>query len=115
MACDNCGYAKTVMTLEREIDGKEVHLSLCEKCMSDGSPRNISWIKGILARKERGEFKKRSDVCPQCGMTEEDLRSEKHPGCSNCYQFFESAIKRLVNEAQMGAGEYVGRRPKKER
>ncbi len=111
MPCDSCGYSKTVANIEREIDGKNVCVELCERCLLEGSPRNDNWLRDILARKERGDTKARSDVCPNCEMTEDEIGSENRPGCGTCYEFFKSVIEKLVGESQQGEKKHKGKKP----
>jgi protein-arginine kinase activator protein McsA len=113
MPCDNCGSNLTIAVIEREINGKKVRVRLCEHCLSTGSPRDEAWIKGIIARQERGEKSPRQDICPQCGASAEEISSEQKPGCPKCYDFFPKEIKKLVASAQQEEKEHIGKKPKR--
>ncbi|MGA2142196.1 MAG: hypothetical protein ABSG94_07200 [Brevinematales bacterium] len=68
---------------------------------------NIQFISDVLNKDDKNGLK-----CPNCGMTDSDLKSDVFFGCPVCYQTFREFIRDFIIEVERGPV-HRGRMPKK--
>jgi protein arginine kinase activator len=117
--CDKCKKQATVYLTEIT-DGKKIEKHLCEDCAaSEGITlqQNIS-ISQLLEEfvlhtgpEEETALKQKERACDVCGMTFSDFRQQKLLGCPHDYDAFESSLLPIMERAQAGATQHVGKVP----
>ena len=111
--CDHC--AKPAVVHQTVIaDGKVANLHLCEEhaaehgIAADGHAP-ITQLLGQLA--SAGAARARGPACPHCGHTFNDFKSTGLLGCPGCYECFATTVAPVIERAQGGGSEHVGRAP----
>jgi protein arginine kinase activator len=111
--CDHC--AKPAVVHQTVIaDGKVANLHLCQEhaaehgIVSDGHAP-ITQLLGQLA--SAGAARARGPACPHCGHTFNDFKSTGLLGCPGCYESFATTVAPVIERAQGGGSEHVGRAP----
>lgn len=113
MKCDKCNKPATIYLTEI-VDGKKIQKHLCEDCAtSEGitTKPNVpisqlleDFILQTSAGQEMAELS-----CSVCGMTFKEFRQQGLLGCPNDYDTFEKALVPLLQRAQEGASQHVGK------
>lgn len=119
MKCDRCDNEATVHEVTIKA-GKKVEKHLCEECAQEDG---IAVQGGVIPEVLLGHFtvatapskSARSDSprCGQCGMTYAEFRQQGLLGCPDCYHAFEEQLVPLLERAQEGAAEHIGKTPKR--
>lgn len=52
-------------------------------------------------------------ACPTCGMTFEEFKQHERLGCPACYESMESRLLPIIERAQEGASQHVGKSPRR--
>lgn len=120
MKCDRCENEATVheVTIHK---GKKLEKHLCESCaLEDGIAVQGSNIPLGLLGTLAGASSTPADAaaakttsCGQCGMTYAEFRQHGLLGCPDCYHAFEAQLVPLLERAQEGAAEHIGKTPKR--
>lgn len=121
MKCDNCDNEATVheVTIHK---GHKVEKHLCEQCardvgidsQSEAIPAALlsQFVVGAEAKSSSGG-PSRGKACGQCGMTYAKFRQHGLLGCAECYQAFEEQLIPLLDRAQEGGAEHLGKTPRR--
>lgn len=119
MKCDRCDNEATVheVTISK---GKKLEKHLCESCaLEDGiAVQGSSVPLGLLgslagASSSSETAASKATRCGQCGLTYAEFRQHGLLGCPDCYHAFEAQLVPLLERAQEGAAEHVGKTPKR--
>lgn len=126
IVCDRCGERRATVVLTVATSRGTESYRLCEECADEVREE---WVErglegaGIfkeeiadhgvdwdlpLSRKQAREL-----ICPNCGLTYEELMREGRFGCSECYSFLEPAVGLLLERIH-GVRHHVGKRPRKQ-
>lgn len=117
--CDRCDRPATVHLTEI-IDGQKLEKHLCEDCaaaegitVKTDVPISQLLEDFILQSSPEGQEDSESLKCEVCGLTFSDFRHQAVLGCPNDYDAFSSAIVPLLERAQEGASEHIGKVPQR--
>lgn len=113
--CDNCDNPATIHLTEI-LGGKKIEKHLCENCAANEGitiksnvPISQLLEDFILQTSSAEEL---SDLtCEVCGLSFSDFRHQGILGCPNDYEAFEAALLPLLERAQEGGTQHVGRVP----
>lgn len=115
--CDKCGKPATVHLTEIA-DGQKVEKHLCEDCAVDegitvkaSMPISQLLEDFILQSGSQGETPELA--CDVCGLTFSEFRQRGVLGCPNDYDAFEPALRPMLERAQEGASQHVGKVPQR--
>ena len=114
MKCDRCDKPATVHGTEIS-GGQKIEKHLCEDCAAE---------EGIAIKAEvpisqlledfilhTGEPGGETMACDVCGLTFKEFREQALLGCPNDYEAFEKGLLPMLERAQDGATEHVGKVP----
>jgi protein arginine kinase activator len=113
--CDKCGKPATVHLTEIT-DGEKIEKHLCEDCAAaEGITIKASLpISQLLedfilqpGSREEGE----GLACDVCGLTFAEFRKRGVLGCPNDYDAFEERLRPMIERAQEGADQHIGKVP----
>lgn len=114
--CDKCDKPATIYLTEI-IDGKKIEKHLCEACaVSEGITIQPSVSISQLLEEfvlHTGSGESANLKCDVCGMTFSDFRQQKLLGCPHDYDAFEKSLLPVIERAQGGATQHVGKVPHK--
>jgi protein arginine kinase activator len=114
--CDRCGRPASVYYTDIH-DGQKIEKHLCEDCaVAEGitfkATMPISQLLEDFIIHASGEAEKVAELsCDVCGLTFAKYREQGLLGCPNDYDAFDSALRPLVERAQEGASQHVGKVP----
>jgi len=119
--CDKCDKAATIH-LTDIADGQKSEVHLCEDCaMAEGLVKAALPLSqllqglGIVTSDGGGAIVKSAQpverLCDACGMSFSEFRQQGLLGCPNDYDAFGSGLETLVERAQDGATQHVGKVP----
>lgn len=113
--CDKCNNPATIYLTEI-INGEKIEKHLCENCASDegfaikaGMP--ISQLLEDFILQTGGGGDETELTCEVCGMTFSQFRQNGQLGCPNDYDAFEKPLLTLLDRAQGGATQHIGKVP----
>jgi protein arginine kinase activator len=121
MKCDNCDNEATVheVTIHK---GHKLEKHLCEQCaqevgidtQSEAIPAALlsQFVSGAESKTSPGATS-RGKTCGQCGMTYAKFRQHGLLGCAECYEAFEDQLTPLLDRAQEGGAEHLGKTPRR--
>lgn len=113
--CDQCDRPATIHLTEI-VDGEKLEKHLCEDCASS---EGIT-IKSNLPLSQlledfvlqTAEGKESSELtCDVCGLTLSEFRDQALLGCPHDYDAFDPALVPLLERAQEGASQHIGKVP----
>jgi len=119
MKCDLCNKPAVVHEFQI-MNGIKQELHLCQEHAAQQGFAEISGISSSAGHTKAamqsvstkvGSAAVQSPRCETCGMTFAQIRQTSNIGCPDCYETFEVPVGKLVEEAQYGATQHVGRRP----
>jgi len=113
--CDKCGKPATVHLTEIA-DGQKIEKHLCEDCAAQEGitvkanlPISQLLEDFILQTVAPGQS---TDVkCDVCGLTFSEFRQKALLGCPNDYDAFGQVLEALIQRAQEGATQHIGKAP----
>jgi len=113
--CDKCDKPATIHLTEI-VNGEKIEKHLCEDCASGegitikaSAPLSQLLEDFILQSSGGGEL---SDLtCNVCGLSFSEFRRQGQLGCPNDYDAFSEALVPLLERAQEGATQHVGKVP----
>lgn len=117
MKCDRCDNEATVheVTIHK---GQKVEKHLCEQCaQEDGIAVQSQSIPPSLLQQftvgigQQAPKANRAPTCGNCGMTYTEFRQHGLLGCPDCYHAFEKQLVPLLERAQEGGTEHIGKTP----
>ena len=115
--CDKCSKPATVHLTEI-IDGQKIEKHLCEDCASgEGitikANLPISQLLEDFILQSSGSQPEAELTCEVCGRTFGEFRSQGLLGCPNDYDAFGKALAPLLERAQEGASQHMGKVPRR--
>ncbi|MFP3936971.1 MAG: UvrB/UvrC motif-containing protein [Phycisphaerae bacterium] len=123
--CEKCGQPATIHLTE-VVGGRKVEKHLCEDCAADEGitvKSNVpisqlleDFVLQTASQQSETDESSDSDApeikCEGCGMTFAEFRRTGLLGCPNDYDAFADALEPLVQEAQDGHTQHVGKVPR---
>ena len=116
MQCQLCDKSATVHLTEI-VDNHKIERHLCEDCaQKEGITIKThipisELLNNIVASQQEAE--ETSDIrCPQCKLSWLEFRKRGLLGCPNDYLAFEKPLAKLIERAQGGTSNHVGRMPR---
>lgn len=120
--CQVCGKRPATVFIKNNINGKIIEKELCAECAAQLQGTDmledifVNGVNGLFSsimgmpfeEDERSRIKERA--CPNCGMTERQIRESYTFGCSECYKTFQDLAKEFVSK--LGGTAHKGRTPK---
>ena len=116
--CDKCDKPATIH-LTDIADGNKTEVHFCEDCaMAEGLVKAALPLNQLLqglgiVQGEGGAIIKSAEqaelTCDVCGLTFSEFRHQGQLGCPNDYDAFGPALETLVERAQDGATQHVGK------
>ena len=114
MKCDKCDRPATVHLTEILGDEK-IEKHLCEDCAaSEGITIKADIPISQLLEDfilQAADVEEEPLVCDVCGLTFKEFRDEGVLGCPHDYEAFERGLGPMIQRAQGGAAEHVGKVP----
>ncbi len=114
--CDKCGKPATVYMTEI-INGEKIEKHLCEDCaMEEGITIKATLpisqlLEDFILQTSAGGIELSELQCDVCGLTFAEFRKKGLLGCPNDYDAFDLALRPLLEHAQEGASQHVGKVP----
>ncbi|MDP6044618.1 MAG: UvrB/UvrC motif-containing protein [Phycisphaerae bacterium] len=113
--CDKCGKPATIHLTEI-VDGDKLEKHFCQHCAStDGITIQAEVPIGqlledfVLQSEEEAEAAELT--CDVCGMKFSEFRDTGLLGCPNDYDVFESGLSSVLERAQEGSVQHIGKVP----
>lgn len=105
MDCHFCKQKPASIFLSQIFKGKVIKLDLCDACAKKLEVTDIQGLAvnelidkiKVLQEEEKGVD---SPACPSCGFTQSHLRKSGRLGCPDCYTFFGSELKEILQDCQ---------------
>jgi protein arginine kinase activator len=120
MLCSICHKNESHIHLEGMVNGKTLHLHLCEEC---AKKRGIEFsldkpnfsLVDLLANLSDWEIPGHKTVksvtCQNCGLTYRKFKETARLGCSKCYETFSVQLAPLLKRIH-GSTKHTGKTPK---
>jgi len=118
MLCQKCKKHPATVHLTDLIKGEKHEKHLCEHCASQEgvavkqqvSINEVlsSFLMSQSAAQELAQLK-----CPDCGMSFVEFRSQGLLGCPKDYDVFGDAMAALIERAQNGQTQHIGKTPER--
>jgi len=120
--CDKCNKPATIH-LTDIADGKKSEVHFCEECaMAEGLVKAAlpltQLLQGLgIVQGPGGAIVKSAEpaelVCDVCGLSFSEFRQQGLLGCPHDYDAFSPSLEALVERAQEGASQHVGKVPRR--
>ena len=115
--CDKCGKPATIHLTEIA-DGQKIEKHLCEDCAgSEGitikSNLPLSQLLEDFVLQTSAGREEADLTCEVCGLTFSEFREQAVLGCPHDYDAFDSVLTPLLEHAQEGASQHVGKVPRR--
>ena len=116
--CEKCGKAATIHVTEI-VGGEKVEKHLCELCAADEgitakAAMPISQLLEDFVLQTTGSSPDAPEPqCDVCGLRFSEFREQSVLGCPHDYDAFEANLAPLIERAQEGASQHVGKVPKR--
>lgn len=113
--CDKCNKKATIH-LTDIVDGHKTEVHLCEDCaVSEGITikASVSQLLEEFVLQKSPEPEEAQPACDVCGMTFAEFRQKGLLGCPHDYDLFEKPLAPLLERAQEGTLQHVGKVPHK--
>lgn len=123
MQCQMCDKQATVHLTEI-VDGEKLERHLCEECaQSEGITINVQiapaksmpvndLLNSLAAAQDEAQDLLELN-CPQCDLTWAQFRKNGVLGCAHDYAAFADPLRQLIEQAQGGGHEHMGKTPKR--
>ncbi len=119
--CQVCGKRPATVFIKNSINGKVIERELCAECAAQLQGTDMledifmNGVNGLFSsimgmpydEDERPRSKERA--CPNCGMTERQIRETYTFGCDQCYRTFSDLASEFVSK--LGGTAHKGRTP----
>ncbi|MFP4354204.1 MAG: UvrB/UvrC motif-containing protein [Phycisphaerae bacterium] len=118
--CEKCGMPATVHLTEID-GGQKVEKHLCQDCAAEEGiaiKANVP-ISQLLedfilqAAPGSGEPDVEDEACPVCGISFSEYRQQGILGCPHDYDAFGQQLMPMIQRAQQGASQHVGKVPRR--
>lgn len=116
--CDKCDRPATYHDITI-VNGTKIEKHLCDQhageegLVAKSMHKPIHELLNNFVKQHSGEPAKKSDTCPDCGLTFEKFRELSLLGCATCYQAFETQLAPLLERAHEGATHHIGKVPRR--
>jgi len=115
--CDKCGKPATVHLTEI-VGGEKIEKHLCEDCAaSEGitvkANLPISQLLEDFILQSAGHEETSELRCDVCGLSFSEFRQRGVLGCPNDYDAFGEALDPMLQQAQEGAVQHMGKLPRR--
>jgi protein arginine kinase activator len=116
--CQNCGEPATVHLTEIE-NGEKIEKHLCEHCAAEEGitiKSNVpisQLLEDFILQASPKSEKDVDDSCPVCGIGFGEFRESGLLGCPHDYDAFGDRLQPLIQSAQAGADQHVGKIPRR--
>ncbi len=122
MKCDHCDRDATVHEVTMR-NGVRIEKHLCDECAAQrgvtaqpNAPIN-ELLKQFMTQGITPGIQvvpqSRQSACPSCKLTFAEFKQQGLLGCPDCYRAFEGQLMPLLERAQEGGQEHVGKRPRR--
>ena len=116
MVCQRCKKNTATVHLTEIVKNEKREKHLCEKCaVQEGlavkAPVPINELLASFVGEQAGARELAKMTCPQCGMTFLEFRNRGLLGCPGDYEAFGKVLIPLLERAQEGASQHVGKVP----
>ena len=113
MKCDRCNRPAVVHQVIIS-NGKHQEIHLCEIHAAEAGVPNPGKqpINKLMEKISKPTTTTVMPTCPTCGTTLTHIRKSSLFGCPDCYDAFAQATILMIESAQAGAHQHVGRNPK---
>lgn len=122
MYCEECKQRPATVHLTQMYNGKKVEIHLCEACAAQKGafmfdvasnfsiPNLLGSLFGSNFNLPEVQTQLPGRVCPNCGMSLNDIMNTGRLGCSECYTAFEKELEPTLRRVH-GNSEHVGKVP----
>jgi protein arginine kinase activator len=116
--CQNCGEPATVHLTEIE-NGEKIEKHLCEHCAAEEGitiKSNVpisQLLEDFILQASPKAQEDQENSCPVCGLSFAEFRENGMLGCPHDYDAFGDKLQPLVQSAQAGADQHVGKIPRR--
>lgn len=116
--CDKCNKPASIHLTEI-VGGDKIEKHLCEDCASSegitvkASVPISQLLEDFVLQSSGAPEAAISLKCDVCGMTFDEFRSKGQLGCPHDYDAFEQALLPLLERAQDGAAQHIGKTPRR--
>lgn len=120
MLCNICRANEANILLDGILDGKTVHLNLCEECakkkglefsLSKPDFSIVDLLANLSDWEVPGHKAAKSIICPNCGLSYLKFKEIGRLGCAKCYETFEMQLSPLLKRIH-GSIKHVGKKVK---
>jgi len=104
--CESCRRRPATIQYAEVVDGEMTTFNLCEECARERGVAMsfapfagplVSILMGLLEEAgERGEAEERGPVCPGCGLSYREFRTNGRLGCAECYEAFADELRPVI-------------------
>lgn len=96
MKCDICREREATVFVQQRTDGGHMELRLCVPCAADHGLKDPAGdvagvVEKFLAALPKAETPGPPSVlscCPQCGLSQGDIKRRRSAGCTQCWELF---------------------------
>ena len=119
MICDLCRTREAVIFLEQMGKNIKRKINLCAECAAARgiaapvpapNQQNVAALFQEIAERNMALESESKRVCPSCGKSILDIKSQGIAGCPECYEVFKAEIRESMN-AHGITGTYTGSMP----
>ena len=116
--CEKCGKPATIHVTEI-VGGEKIERHLCESCAAEeGITTKVAMpisqlLEDFVLQTTGSSSGGQAPTCEVCGLTFSEFREQGVLGCPNDYDAFESNLAPLIERAQEGASQHVGKVPRR--
>lgn len=119
--CERCKKSQATFHLTNiEPSGQKVERHLCEACAVEEGLVQIQKpsvnvndvLENFMSSAKEGAKNLAGLVCEECGMSYVEFRNHGLLGCASDYDAFRDALGDLIERAQDGGTQHVGKTPK---
>lgn len=119
--CQVCGKRPATVFIKNSINGKVIERELCAECAAQLQGTDMledifmNGVNGLFSSimgmpyEEDERPQRRERACPNCGMTERQIRESYSFGCDECYRTFADLASEFVSK--LGGSAHKGRTP----
>ncbi|MBI5864205.1 MAG: UvrB/UvrC motif-containing protein [Planctomycetes bacterium] len=118
--CERCKKAQATFHITKiDSSNEKLERHLCERCSIEeghvqthkGPPLPELLVEHLIGMKPSAQAIANL-VCPECELSYVEFRNQGPLGCPNDYDAFESELASLVERAQDGATQHIGKTPR---
>ncbi len=118
MLCQRCNKSQATVHLLDIVppDGEKRERHVCEQCAAEEGltvqkHESIGAILDGFIKQSSKDQQSVDEVCPDCGLTFREFRSQGLLGCPRDYEVFSKPLAALIERAHDGATHHIGKVP----